>query len=70
MVEWFWARLEGLLQERAPAKFESRGAFLVRLRRAAQWMNTNLHDRLLKKCCEQHERADAVKKQRGGKTEF
>ena len=70
VVEWFWAQLKKLLDDRAPAGFEKRGAFLVRLRRTVQCMNENLREEMLEKCMDQHKRADEILFRQGGKTSF
>ena len=55
-----WHLLRMRLAETEPTKFETREVFLVRLRRAVKWLNTNRSEALLDMCTNQKARARDV----------
>ena len=66
-IEGWWRVLQQRLFLTAPTVMESRSAFLIRLRRTANWLNSNAREHGKKLCTNQKDRARAVKKLRGAK---
>ena len=66
-IETAWRELRAQLAETAPEAPEKRFEFLVRLWNAVAW---GRYDFLLHQCQNQEDRAQAVLKQQGGRTEY
>ena len=69
-IEGCWKILRDRLQATEPKTFESRAAFLVRLRRTVVWLNDNNGEHIRKLCTNQRERALDVKLVTGAKTKW
>jgi hypothetical protein len=69
-IEGVWRLVRQRLQETEPVEFESRDAFLVRLRRTVHWLNDNRGDQLLHLCTNQKERAQEIHDLGGAKCKF
>lgn len=69
-IEQVWHRLRQILNESAPVGIEPRADFLVRLRRAANHLNTRHADELQRMCTNQQERARDLLKKNGGRTKW
>ena len=66
-IEGVWQMLKSRMLATEPETFESRAAFLARLRRQVNWLNDTKRDELLHHCTNQKERAKAVEKLLGAK---
>ena len=62
--------MRGRLQEMEPEEFESREAFLVRLRRVVHWLNEKRREQLLYLCRNLKERAEEIEELEGAKCSF
>ena len=69
-IETAWREVRARLAETEPQAREVRSAFVARLRNAVVWVNSNRYELLLSQCWNQKDRARAVQKQQGGRTEF
>ena len=69
-IEGWWRRLLQRLHKTAPTEMESRPEFLVRLRRAVNWLGEHAEDDALKQVQKQKERAKAVKLLRGARCKW
>ena len=69
-IEGAWHLIRQRLEQTEPKAFENRAAFLGRLRRAVQWINSNQGDALLTMCTNQKLRADDVLKLSGARTKW
>ena len=59
-IEGWWRVLRERLEQTAPQEYESREAFIARLRRTVHWLNDNRWQEGLKLCTNQKERAADV----------
>ena len=66
-IEGWWRVLQDRLSLTAPTSLESRAQFVKRLRRTVTW-NASAHGKKL--CCNQKDRAKAVKKLRGARCKW
>ena len=69
-IETAWREVRSRLNETEPTTNESRPAFVVRLRAAVAWVNTNRRALFLELCSDQKDRAQEVLKMGGGRTSF
>lgn len=69
-IEGVWRLLKERLSDTEPEEFESRADFLVRLRRAVAWLNSNRAEHMLYLCTNQKERAQDVLDLLGAKTKW
>ena len=69
-IEGWWRILRIRLEETAPVEFESRRAFIERLRRTVQWLNQHRQEEGYGLCTNQKARAADVKELAGAKTKW
>ena len=69
-IEGWWRVLQQRLFLSAPTVMESRSAFLKRLRRTVNWLNSNARAHGKKLCTNQKDRARAVQKLSGAKCKW
>ena len=69
-IEGIWKLLRDRLHSTDPAEFESRAQFLVRLRRAVNWLNDTQSEMMLTLCTNQKVRAKAVKELKGARCKW
>ena len=67
-IETAWREVRGRLAETEAESRESRDEFIVRLRNAVAWVNSNRGDYLLRQCNNQKDRARDVKSLGGART--
>ena len=69
-IENAWKLVRERLMETEPVDLESRSAFLTRLRRCVDWVNTNRAGQLRYLCTNQKERAEEVLRLKGARTSW
>ena len=69
-IENVWHRIRQRMEEYAPEEMETRAQFLQRLRRTVNFLNDHCRDELMTLCTNQKERAEAVKKLKGAKSQW
>ena len=69
-IEHVWKLLRERLYETMPADLESREDFVKRLRNAANLLNKNHKDTMIGLGTNQHERANEVLANKGGRCKF
>ena len=69
-IEGWWRKLKLYLEEREPSEQETRDDFIRRLRRAVDHLNAHCRAHGRRLCRNQKERALAVKKLRGARTQW
>jgi transposase len=69
-IEGWWKLLRQRLEVTEPEEFEGRAGFLVRLRRAATWLNSNRGAQVLQLCTNQKQRAHEVIALSGAKSRW
>ena len=69
-IENAWNLVRERLAQTLPTSWESRDAFVSRLRAAIRWVNINCQSQLWKFCSNQKERADEVLLRKGGRTSW
>ena len=70
-IEGVWAKLKQRLEATEPQEMETRAEFLIRVRRAVNWLNERCHDDLLTLCTNQKTRAhEVVHLHEGGKSKW
>ena len=69
-IENCWHLLRERLYSTMPVELETRDVFVVRLRNAVKWLNSNYRETLLGYCSDMKERARDVLEQKGGRTKW
>ena len=69
-IEGWWRVLRERLEETAPVDYETREAFIARLRRTVTWLNLNRNEDALKIATNQKARARDVVELGGAKTRW
>ena len=69
-IETAWRELRSRLDATLPKNLEKREDFIPRLRAAVAWVNANRSEYLAHLCTDQKERALAVRKLKGSRTQY